>query len=187
MGLEKLIDKQKIIIDDHKRGTGEVKDWDLSSNDIHIDKTTKHKIEGKIQNVQIRVPINSNRPINVENKQGGSIPKTLQKEIKRAFENKRKREKFINDLSSVLENYHSTLSNIDKLRDALAKISKHFGLEWTQREVIIYRDEALKYYSQLHTNPLGKEYYILIHTESIELGDIDEINRDNFDWKSYDR
>jgi hypothetical protein len=67
MSLRKLIEGQKIIIDDHKRGSGEIKDWDNPANDIHIDKTTNFKVDGTRQALRIRVPINSERPIKIQN------------------------------------------------------------------------------------------------------------------------
>lgn len=49
MALNGLIKKQTIIIDDHKRGSQEVKNWDDPSSDIHIDKTTNFPLDGKRQ------------------------------------------------------------------------------------------------------------------------------------------
>ena len=87
MGLKRLIEDQTIIIDDHIRGNRELKNWDDPSVDVHIDKSTNSKINGEWQRVRIRVPINSNRPIKVENKKGKleEIPRRLKKEIKDAF------------------------------------------------------------------------------------------------------
>ena len=64
MALKNLIENQIIIIDDHKRGAGEIKDFDNLENDIHIDKETNYKIDGKRQKLKIRVPVNSDNPIN---------------------------------------------------------------------------------------------------------------------------
>ena len=46
MSIKKLIDNQTIIIDDHKRGSGEIKNWYDLANDVHIDKLTNFRIEG---------------------------------------------------------------------------------------------------------------------------------------------
>ena len=67
MGLKSLIENQTIIIDDHKRGNREIKNWDDIQNDVHIDKKTNFRINGKKQNFRIRIPINSDRPIKIEN------------------------------------------------------------------------------------------------------------------------
>ncbi|GHT18588.1 hypothetical protein AGMMS4957_01150 [Bacteroidia bacterium] len=37
--MKELIKNQEIIIDDHKRGSQEVKRWDYTQDDVHIDKT----------------------------------------------------------------------------------------------------------------------------------------------------
>lgn len=61
MSLYPLIKDQKIIIDDHKRGAGEIKDWDNNENDVHLDKTLKRKVHGKLQTLRIKIPLNSER------------------------------------------------------------------------------------------------------------------------------
>jgi hypothetical protein len=66
MSLRPLLEKQTIRIDDHKRGTREIKNWDDPGADVHIDKRTKYKVNGKVQSVTIRIPINNNRQISVE-------------------------------------------------------------------------------------------------------------------------
>ena len=44
MALKKLINKQRIIIDDYKRGVGEVRDFDSFQNDIDINKETNFPV-----------------------------------------------------------------------------------------------------------------------------------------------
>ena len=88
MALNGLIKKQTIIIDDHKRGSQEVKNWDDPSSDIHIDKTTNFPLDGKRQKVRIRIPINSDRPIIIENGKRlelNEIPKKLYWENRKAL------------------------------------------------------------------------------------------------------
>ena len=46
MSIKKLIDNQIIIIDKHKRGSGEIKNWNDLANDVQIDKSTNFRIEG---------------------------------------------------------------------------------------------------------------------------------------------
>ena len=67
MALSKLINNQKIIIDNHNQGCRVINNWDEQSSDIHIDKMTNYKIEGRKQKVRIRIPINSERPLRIEN------------------------------------------------------------------------------------------------------------------------
>ena len=95
MGLKSLIENQTIIIDDHKRGNREIKNWDDIQNDVHIDKKTNFRINGKKQNFRIRIPINSDRPIKIENTRKNTLadlPGRFQKEIREAFEDKVVRE-----------------------------------------------------------------------------------------------
>ena len=98
MALDGLIKKQTIIIDDHKRGSQEVKNWDDPSCDIHIDKTTNFPLNGKIQKVRIRIPINSDRSITIENEKRqevNKVPRKLYREINKALEDKQIRNNFI--------------------------------------------------------------------------------------------
>lgn len=171
MSLKSLIENQKIIIDEHKRATGEIKKWD-SDDDIHIDKETQYKIEGKLQQVRIKIPINSHRKISVEAKSKiNEIPRKLKKEIIKAFENKKKRESFIQDLVEILKNYESTISNLDKVKDAMTRIAKHFELtSWIEEEIknIIGSTIAARLYKDDENN----EYYIIMNNKKIELGQI---------------
>ena len=68
MRLRSLIKNQVLSIDDHKWGCQEEKKWDFKHCDIHVDKRTNFPINGKIREVQIKIPINSNRPIGIKNK-----------------------------------------------------------------------------------------------------------------------
>lgn len=107
MALKNLIDNQTIRIDDHKRGNREQKNWDDKSKDVHVDKSTNIKVNGKRQKVQIRIPINSDRPIKISNKndQVISIPKSLEREIIQALENKEKREAFVSDILNTIREF----------------------------------------------------------------------------------
>lgn len=68
MSLESLIHDQVIIIDDHKRGAGEIKNFDNQQNDVHIDKETSYPINGKRQKLKIRIPINSDKQLKSKSK-----------------------------------------------------------------------------------------------------------------------
>ena len=155
MSLKPLIKKQKIIIDDHKRGSREEKNWDDNRVDVHLDKRTKTKIEGKIQEVIIRIPINSERNISIENAKNefSDIPRSLKNEILDAFANKDTREQFIADLISILRDFKSQTANKEKAKSALSKISKHFGLKWDENEVnMYYRDVYNRYFAEIIDN-----------------------------------
>jgi hypothetical protein len=172
MALKELISNQTIRIDDHHWGNREEKNWDDLSKDIHIDKSTNTKVNGKRQKLQIRIPINSDRPIKIGNKNDNidSIPKSLEREIKQALENKNSREEFIGDLLNTLKEFPSSLDNEKRAKSILDRLSKHFDLEWTGEKTTTYAKDILKYYAQIYTDQSGLRYFLTIDKEKIEIG-----------------
>lgn len=173
MALKELIENQTIIIDDHKRGSQEVKNWDDPSSDIHIDKTTNFPLEGKIQKVRIRIPINSDRPIKIENEKRqevNEIPRKLRREINRALEDKQIRNSFISEVMDVLDNFDTALSNEDKARAVLTRISKHFGLDWPTETITNYTKDVLLTYTLVYQKNPKEEYFAKIDRDKIEIG-----------------
>jgi len=172
MSLKNLIADQTIIIDDHKRGTGEIKDFDLSENDVHIDKETNFPIDGKRQKLKIRIPINSDKPIKIENKRGQiPIPSQLNKEIKRAFENEKVRNDFIRDVLETLMNYQSALNSEEKAVKILERLSKHFDLNWNEEIVTKYKDQVLLAYTQFYTDERKRRFFIKLDRDKITIGE----------------
>jgi len=187
--LKSLLKKQTLSIDDHLWGAGEVKDWDGKEKDIHLEKETTYPIEGKIQCVIIKVPLNSERPIKIENKDTKKdidIPRKLKEEIQAAFDDTKIRKNFINDLEKELKNYSSILSNEEKAHKALKNISKHFGLNWTERKSSMYDHENGKRirYTELYNDIDEKIYYITINKERIQLGELDKEKENLFHIKN---
>lgn len=173
MSLRELIKKQTIIIDDHKRGGQEVKNWDDPSCDIHIDKITNFPLNGKIQKVRIRIPINSDRPIKIEagkRQQINEIPGKLQKEINRALENKQIRDSFISEVMAILNNFDTALSNEERAKTVLTRISKHFGLDWPTETISNYANDGLLAYTLVYRQSSSEEYFAIIDRERIQLG-----------------
>ena len=87
MKLSPLINNQDIFIDAH----GHEKEGISFSDerfDIHLHKKTKYRIDGKIQEVHIRIPLNSNRSVTIKNarNQHIDIPNKLLKEIHAVLE-----------------------------------------------------------------------------------------------------
>jgi hypothetical protein len=174
MSLKILIESQTITIDDHKRGSREIKDWDDRAIDIHIDKKTNFKVDGVYQNIRIRVPINSNRPLKIENgskKVLEKIPSKLEREIKRAFENKKIRDDFVADVRNVVKNFTTILENEERVKLILANISKHFDLEWTQDKIATYSNDSLVLYSQKYKDVQEREYFITVDEKKITIGE----------------
>jgi uncharacterized protein YpuA (DUF1002 family) len=175
MSLRELLNKQIIRIDDHNRGNREEKDWDDKRKDVHIDKQTKFKINGKTQNITIRIPINSDREISTEinGNRNEELPYQLFKEIKKALQNDREAtEAFAKDIVDEIKDYKSVLANEQKAQIALNRLSKHFDLEWTKVKIATYINETLESYTQIYRNKEDKKYYFTLNTHFLELSDI---------------
>lgn len=179
MSLKPLIKNQSIIIDDHNWGAREIKNWDNSSSDIHIDKKTKYPIDGVKQNVRIRIPINTEREISVEIKKGknNEVPNKLRREIIKAFEDKKVRDKFIKDLIPILDNFSSSLDSVEKAESVLRRLSKHFGLKWTTQKIENHIRGALLEYTQVYEDDDRNQYYITIDKSKIKISDVDRWTR----------
>ncbi len=173
MSLKKLIDNQVIIIDDHKRGNRERKNWDNPNVDVHIDKSTNFKIDGIRQKVRIKIPINSERPIIIrdyKNRDLYNIPSKLNKEINEAFKDKETRERFIVDLIKVLKEFDTILSNEDRVKQILENISRHFELKWTPEKIATYTNDVLTAYTQFYQDQIGSFYFMTVDKKRIKIG-----------------
>jgi molecular chaperone GrpE (heat shock protein) len=179
MSLKPLINNQSLIIDDHKWGAREEKNWDKSSNDIHIDKKTKYPIDGKLQEVRIKIPINSDKEISVQVKKNklGNVPRKLKKEINDAFEDKQTRDAFIRELLPILENFSSNLDSVEKAIRVLDRISKHFDLEWSTQTIENHLKGALIELTQVYIDSDNKQYYISLDRNKIKISDVDKWTR----------
>lgn len=134
-----LIKGQTIIIDDHRRGQV-LANFDDPAADIHLDKKSN---DGQYR---IRVPLNSNRPVIVERKGKRNldiVPQGISREVQDAFEDAAKRDEFVRWMISELRNFPYKDQNrendrnrdINKAFGALRRVSKHFGLRWSNRNV----------------------------------------------------
>ena len=173
MALKGLIANQTIIIDDHKRGGQEIKIWDNEDNDVHIDKTTNHRIEGKRQKVRIKIPINSQRQIQIENERKDvvqEIPRKLRREIIKALEDEKIRTEFIQDVLEVLENFATVLSNEERAKQVLENLSRHFELKWTGEKIVSYVNNILTSYTEVFTDDKEDEYFAKLTKQRIEIG-----------------
>jgi len=174
MSLKPLIDNQTIIIDDHKRGNGEIKNWDNPTADIHIDKKTNYPINGKRQEVRIRLPINSNRPFRIEGKRRNKIddiPRQLRREIQQAFEDRQTRENFMTDIVETLRNYDTILDSEQRVEQVLRNLSRHFDLNWTDDNIATYRNDILELYTRNYTDQDGKQFFITVDRQKIKIGE----------------
>lgn len=176
MKLRSLIKNQVLSIDDHKWGCQENKNWDIQHCDIHVDKKTNYPIKGKIREVQIKIPINSNRPIEITDKIKGNksnlddIPRNLKKEIENAFSNDKIRKAFVIDVYDVLINFSSKISDENKAKETLMKIAKHFNLGIPTETIPTYVDNVLSKYSLKFKITKDEEYTAEIQKGNIKIG-----------------
>lgn len=171
MALKNLIERQTVTIDDHKRGCREIKDWDNLANDIHIHKETNYKIEGVVQKVTIKIPINSDKKIKIESvkKDLKEIPNKLKKEIQQAFEDKETRDSFIKDVVNHIKNFETNLEDEKRVQQVLSNISKHFDLKWTEEKIATYTNNVLTRYIQKYVDSDGNRYTITVDKTKIKI------------------
>ncbi|OCW93036.1 hypothetical protein A9168_13335 [Macellibacteroides sp. HH-ZS] len=177
MALSKLINNQVIIIDNHKQGCREIHNWDDVRSDIHIDKKTNSEIDGVNQEVRIKIPINSERPIKIENARKQAIqkiPRVLRLEITQALEDREIRTNFVNEVLEVLEDFSTALSSEQRAKQVLTRISKHFDLNWPVDVIADYAKEALLSLTLEYSGSNEEVYFSKIDHEKIEIGQYDE-------------
>lgn len=182
MSLKSLLNNQAIDIEDHRRGSGEIKNWNDPSADIHIHKTTKFKIEGEFQEIIIKISINKFTPLVSLNmkKKDVAIPNKLMKEIKNAFKDEKKVGKFVSDLVKILKDYEPIFQSREKVIQSLKILSMHFDLKWNNQIIIKMVDEAVKSYTGTYNDNSGKQYFITFEEHNLRIGDIDVKNRNSF-------
>lgn len=191
--LNKLIADQKIIVDAHKRGTGENIHWDKSSNDIHIDKRTNRKIKDRHIVAHIKIPINSDNDISVEIVNNVHKPKQVLepaekliiREIKEALSNKKIREEFVNSLIDTLQNYPTNLSSEDRAQAVMRRLARHFGLSDQLRELLIERALGRIASVSAMLSGYNKNYFININRENITIGEISEADYRSSNGKGF--
>ena len=177
--MKKLVKGQKIGIDDHKRGTGAVSYYDDPANDIHLDKTV---YDGKKKNgeYQIRVPLNSNRPVTVNRDANAEIPDRLLEEIQDAFADSGKKQRFVDEMREVLNGYpikDKNNVNVDRVQEAMRRISDAFDLGWDEGPVLNFvhatRTQGLTFISLLKRG--DDIFYLSINYKRIVVADYSKI------------
>jgi len=174
MSLKSLLKNQTLKIDNHQRGTGLANDWE-TNGDIHIDKITKeYRVNGKPTIVQIRIPINSDKPITCEiGGRKSDIPKKLENEIKNALNDNAKRKPFIDDLVKTIRNYNEVMNSEKNAKEAIERLAKHFDLNWTEQEIATYANKQLIAIIRNYEDKSGNRFYVSFSQRYIKLGEID--------------
>lgn len=141
--MREIIPNQSIRIDNHRRGGGGIDYYDDPANDIHLDKTV---YDGRKKNgiYHIRVPLNSDRPVTINRDANLDLPRHIEREIQRAFDDQRKRERFVEELMGILEQYPILEANdnenddFDRIYYAMRRIADCFDLGWNDELVEKY-------------------------------------------------
>lgn len=174
-----LVKGQKIRIDNHNRGTGAVGYYDDPANDIHLDKTM-YDGKKKKGEYQIRVPLNSNRPVTVNRDENGRIPARLLDEIQSAFEDIEKKKRFVEEVSEVLKGYPIRDKNnvdVDKVQEAMKRISNVFGLGGDKEPILFFvhptKTQGLNFISLMRRD--FDIFYISINYKRIVVADYSKI------------
>jgi hypothetical protein len=175
--LRPLINDQKIQVDGHQRGARETNDWDLANHDIHIHKRTHTKLFGKPVDVDIKIPLNSDRPITytIDKKASAIAQRRLHKEITKILTAEKEFQGFTDDLIEVLKNYSSKMSSKNKALIAAKRLAGHFGLlnEERQNAIVKYIDGKFDSIVVPYLSAEG-EYFVQLDQQAITIGEQEE-------------
>lgn len=142
--MKNLLRNQKIRIDNHQRGSGSPNNWDDPTSDVHIEKFIKNNKD----KYRIKIPINSNRPITVNKKDGLAVPKWLSKEIREVFEDDKQRRSFVKWICEALSAYNSNrLTPEQMVRQAVGYVGKAFGLP---KPLAVFKNDIKGFYAELY-------------------------------------
>lgn len=168
MKLSPLIKDQDVFIDAHGHENEDIQFAD-ERYDIHLHKKTNYRVDGKIQEVNIRIPLNSNRPITISNARNKrmEVPRRLQKEINGVFEeNKEIRIRFVEEVRKILEEYYHVFWDKEFAKQVLRKISYFFDLNWDEEDVIFTASKGDRTpYSMYQADFVSREYPIRLEMD----------------------
>lgn len=183
--MKALIKDQRVRIDNHRKGAGGIDYYDDPANDIHLDKTV---YDGRKEKdiYQIRVPLNSERPVTINRDEDLRMPNRIMQEIQKAFQDADTRQHFIDEVWDVLKNY--PLKNKEKavakdeeiegrVYEAMRRIALCFGLEWKDEQLKKNIRETQSYgtrYIGLLTEK-DETYYLAFENKRIIVADYDKI------------
>ena len=129
--MKALIKGQKLRVDNHHRGDGSPLDMPF----VHVHKSTKYPIEGKLHQVDIEIPLEEHGTprILVENERQEDIPRPLLREIQDVLANKDRSITFAREIIEALRNYNPADENV--AIEALERIAKSLGLRWQEKHI----------------------------------------------------
>ena len=178
MALIKLIKNQKITIDDHKRGCGEVNDWNNKAADIHIHKETNDGADS----IVVKIPLNDdNRKVQIynrrRNKKLQEVPGWLRKEVESALNNVNTRKAFIENVVENLRNYnwpnyHRSQSDyVQGIRALVTRIANAFDLELTEEMTELWSNVGLIKYTHILVSKSNRKFRLELTRQRMKLGE----------------
>lgn len=172
MSLKPLIKGQTIQVDNHHRGTGVPISWDDTTYDLHIH---KRKNNNKRIEADIRIPINSDRPldINIKKQKNSTTENQLRREIQKALADRSQRQPFIDSLISILSDYPSKFSSRDRAESAVRRLANHFNLSnEIAKEIITYTHEKIESYTAIFEDSESLNFSITLDRKFIKIGEV---------------
>lgn len=112
--------------------------------DVHLDKETKTEYCGEKIEVQIRIPVNSDRECTTKivegrgkmNRKKQEIFEKVSREVRDAFSKKEERALFIDSMcQSLCEKYPEILKDHAKAQDAARRVLKAFGIDYSKAQI----------------------------------------------------
>lgn len=165
MKIKNILKNQKVRIDSH--GHNEVRQFNDNRYDIHLHKETNdYKYDGKKVKVEVRVPLNSNRPIDIRVPKGTKdvkreqIEKSIIKEIRDAFSDESERKEFVNSMVEALtKDYQTEFPSVEEARKVASGVFAAFGIEYQKAKVREEHYVKGRYYSAFITDSVDGEHY----------------------------
>ena len=154
--LRPLIRDQELDIDDHRWGTGQPAEW---GGGYHIH---KRFLRGRRKGLEIRIPIDRNREIEVSPKEDPRARKVMH-ELQEALEETESRRRFAEDLAQAFDSISMSRGRVTVIRRAARRVARHFGL--TSRIVDeaaeFYRNSLYRYRATLR-DPIDKAFHAIV-------------------------
>ena len=162
-------------MDDHKRGSGTIGNWENMADDIHIHKETN---DGRFKGT-IKIPLNNpNRPVEIKNgrRRLTDIPRNIRNEIDEALNDPDIRNVFLKDVVDALRNYNWPYYNTPQnefrrgIREIIERIAQAFDLRLTEETMESWSNIKLYRYSQILQDEQNNRYQLVLKEFSLQLG-----------------
>lgn len=167
--MKALIKGQKLRVDNHQRGDGRP----LEMPFVHVHKSTKVPIEGKLRNVDFEIPLEEHGTLRVyvNNNEQDDIPRPLLQEIQEVLADKERSIIFARDVIEALQNYNP--NDEGTAIDALTRIAKSLGLNWQEKHIrkVVGRYGGTAMCFMLRDVNDGRIYSLMINQSGLQIED----------------